>query len=261
MKKSIRFSLGLMLSCACLYCMAACGGAAQDSGSGSDGTQDGVTEPQSVALSALYPWVGTLAEEDILRIRVETSPIGVAPGLLRDIAYSSDRDDIKDVYTDVLSSSLSEIPEEEGQITGGGYVKYDIFTETETFSLTFSNQVVYVGETYYRFDGKLCRPGSPSLTCKAFITYAEQIDRYDTYEIFTCGEESVKLADGTGLGQFEFTEYTGECDMNAKLRLTSETTELNILSETLFMIEGDYTVRIFQITGEKDFSDYFGLIR
>lgn len=62
-----------------------------------------------------------------------------------------------------------------------------------------------------------------------------------------------------GLGAFEFSEYTGECDMNAKLLLVSETVNLKILSENLFMIEDDYVWRVFQITGERDFSEFFSL--
>lgn len=219
--------------------------------------QDGGEEPHYEMLSALYPWIGTLREEDILKIRMETAANGVAPGHFRNIAYSSDREDVRNVYEEILLSSVKEISESEEE--GGGYVQYDLCTKDGTFTLTFSNENVYVNGVSYHFEEKLYQLCSASTECNAFITYADMTDMWDTFAVFTCGAESVKLGEFKGLGAFEFTEYTGECDMNVKLRLVSDTVNLKILSENLFMIEDDYTLRVFEITGEKDFSEFFKL--
>ncbi len=272
------FTVLLCLSLSCLFWLTACGGAGESAGDpqeesqreGSDGAQGGNKEPNGAhddaaeephyeMLSSLYPWIGSLHEEDISEIRMEIAAIGVAPGLFREISYSTDRDDIQNVYEEILLSSVKEIPEDEGVITGGGYVQYDLSTKDDKFTLFISNENVYVNGIYYHFEKKLYHLSSPKQECSAFITYPDMTDRWDSFAVFTCGTESVKLGEFKGLSAFEFTEYTGECDMNAKLRLVSDTVKLKILSENLFMIEDDYVLRVFRITGEKNFSEFFEL--
>lgn len=276
------FTVLFCLSLSCLFLLSACDGTGESAGRDlqeesratnayNDGKEergdqepnqshdDTAVEPHYEMLSSLYPWIGSLREEDILEIRMEIAAIGIAPGHFREISYSTDRDDIKNVYEEILLSSVKEIPEDEGEITGGGYVQYDFSTKDDTFSLFFSNENVYVNGIYYHFEKKLCRLSSPKQECSAFITYPDLTDRWDTFAVFTCGSDSVKLGEFKGLGAFEFTEYTGECDMNAKLRLVSDTVNLRILSENFFMIEDDYVLRVFQITGEKNFSEFFEL--
>ena len=271
------FTVLFCLSLSCLFLLSACVGAGESAGDPQEesrsevqiGAQNGSEEPNQShdaaeephyeMLSSLYPWIGSLREEDILEIRMETAAIGVAPGHFREISYSTDRDDIKNVYEEILLSSVKEIPGSEGEITGGGYVQYDLSTKDDTFSLFISNENVYVNGIYYHFEKKLYQLSSASTECSAFITYPDMTDRWDTFAVYTCGSGSVKLGEFKGLSAFEFSEYTGECDMNAKLRLVSETVKLKILSENLFMIEDDYVLRVFRITGEKNFSEFFEL--
>lgn len=275
-----RIFIGLLsLTLACLFMLTACDEAGTTAGSisqegsrseGLSGTQDiegekpreegddqDGGEPNYELLSALYPWIEALKEEDIVKIRMETAAIGVAPGHFRNIAYSTDREDIKNVYEKILLSSVKEVSESGEE--GGGYVQYNIYTNDGTFTLTFSNETVYADGVYYHFEEKLYTLCSASTECKAFITYADMTDMWDSFAVFTCGAEGVNLGEFKGLSAFEFTEYTGECDMNAKLRLVSETVNLKILSEKFFMIEGDQTSRVFEITGERDFSEFFKL--
>ena len=275
------FTVLFCLSLSCLFLLPACDGAGETAEKmggpqeesrreeqigaqgGSEGTNDAhdnaAEEPHYEMLSSLYPWIGSLREKDILGIRTESAAIGVAPGHFREISYSTDRGDIQNVYEEILLSSVKEIPEDEGEITGGGYVQYDLSTKDDTFSLFFSNENVYVNGIYYHFEKKLCHLSSPKQECSAFITYPDMTDRWDTFAVYTGGSEGVKLGEFKGLGAFEFTEYTGECDMNVKLRLVSETVNLRILSENFFMIEDDSVFRVFQITGEKNFSEFFEL--
>lgn len=255
------FAVLCYLILSCFFLLSACGGAGdpQKENGGEDPNGANGDEPHSATLSSLYPWIAALHKEDILEIRMETAAIGVAPGHFREISYSADRDDIKNVYEEILLSSVKEIPESEGEITGGGYVQYDFFTKGDTFSLNVSNGTVYVNGVYYLFEKKLLKLNSATTECNAFITYADMTDRWDSFAVYTCGAEGVKLGEFKGLGAFEFTEYTGECDRNAKLRLVSDTVNLNILSENLFMIEDDYVLRVFQLTGEKNFLEFFEL--
>lgn len=279
MKRIFTGLLSLIL--ACLFLLTACDGAGTTAKNGisqeesrSEGlsgkqdmegekpheegdNQDGTETHHYTLLSALYPWIESLKEEDILKVRTETAAIGVAPGHFRNIAYSTDREDIKNVYEIILLSSVKEVSESGEE--GGGYVQYDIYTKDGTFTLTFSNENVSVNGAFYHFEEKLYTLCSASTECKAFITYADMTDMWDSFAVFTCGAESANLGEFKGLSSFEFAEYTGECDMNVKLRLVSETVNLRILSEEFFMIEEDYTFRVFEITGERDFSEFFEL--
>lgn len=282
MKRIFTVLLSLSLSLSCLFLLTACDGTGTTAENGdvlqkesqneeSGGTdvegekpheegndnQGGTETPHYTLLSTLYPWIESFKEEDILKVRTESAAIGVAPGHFRNIAYSTDREDIKNVYEKILLSSVKKVSESGEE--GGGYVQYEIYTNDGTFTLTFSNKCIYADGAFYHFEEKLYTLCSASTECKAFITYADMTDMWDSFAVFTCGAESVNLGEFEGLSSFEFTEYTGECDMNVKLCLVSETVNLKMLSEKFFMIEGDQTSRVFEITGERDFSEFFNL--
>ncbi len=178
--------------------------------------------PQQVTLEKLYPWMEGLEEGDIVKVRYEQAFIGVAPYVnLKNIAYSTDQKDLANAYR-LFSSSLHAISQSEGQIDGGGYVRYDFMTAEETYSVTFSNNTVLIGERYYRFDGKLFEFAAPEL------------------------------------GEFEFRVYDGLLENAPRYVLKSAGgVDLLILSADKFLIEGDKNTVIYQITGEKDFSFLF----
>lgn len=210
--------------------------------------------PQQIVLSELYPWMGELKAGDIVRVRYEHAFLGVAPYYnLRNISYSTDPTDIANAYL-LFSSPLHAISESEGQIDGGGYVRYDFITAKETYSVTISNGTVWIGGQYYRFDGDLFEFSAPEVDCHAFVTYIPD----DPYEIFTYAEESEKVCDGQGLGEFEFQIYDGLLENAPRYILKSAGgVNLLILSADKFLIEGEENTVIYQITGEKDFSELF----
>ncbi len=208
--------------------------------------------PQQTVLSNLYPWMEELEEGDIVKVRYEQAFIGVAPyDNFRNISYSADQTDIANAYR-LFSAPLHAISQSEGQIDGGGYVRYDFTTAEETYSVTFSNNTVLIGERYYRFDGELFEFADPEVNCRAFITYTDD----DPYEVYTYAEESEKIGDYQGLGEFEFRVYDGLLENTPCYVLKSAGgVDLLILSADKFLIKGE-TV-IYQITGEKDFSFLF----
>ncbi len=208
--------------------------------------------PQETVLSNFYPWMEELEEGDIVQVRYEQAFIGVAPYQhLKNIAYSTDQTDIANAYR-LFSSPLHAISQSEGQIEGGGYVRYDFVTAEETYSVTFSNDTVLIGERYYRFDGELFEFAAPEVECHAFVTFTDD----DPYEVFTYAEKSEKIGDYQGMGEFEFRVYDGLLENTPRYVLKSAGgVDLLILSADEFLIEGD-TV-IYQITGNKDFSFLF----
>lgn len=213
--------------------------------------------PQRTALNKLYPSVGEFNETDVLQVRCEQAAIGVAPYLLKDISYTADEADIAAAYR-LLSAPMYAISEEEGEQTGGGYVKYDFITADGTYSVVLGNRTVWVDEQYYRLDGDLIVPSSPDVKCHSFITYSEYetSPNYDSYEIFPYEEDGGKIGEFTGLGEFEFELCDGLPDCAPRYRLESNGLVLLILSEDRFLIEGEEGT-VCRITGEKNFSDLF----
>ena len=214
-------------------------------------------------LHNLYSWINELNVEDIVQVRFEHAFIGVAPGNLKDIRYITNKDiryttnrvDIENSYR-LLSSIVQEVSDEEGQISGGDYIQYDFLTaDNETYSITVCNNTVFINQKsykkYYKFVGNFYYAFQYSdLDCHSFITYI------DEYEIYTYAEDSVKVGNYDGLGEFEFCIYDGLIENVPSYCLRSSELNLLILSSNQFMIEGD-NATVYQIIGKKDFSALF----
>ena len=208
--------------------------------------------PQQTVLSELFPWMQTLGEDEVTAVRREAATIGVAPFLFKDIAYSTDEEDIRSVYH-LFSSPLHAISGSEGQVDGGGYVRYDLTANGQTYSVTISNQNVLIDGQYYRFEGRTADMVCPDLVCHSFITYPF----CDSYEIFTYGEEGTKIGEFEGLGEFEFQASSGLPARLPQYTLKADGMTLLLLSEREFVIEGDKAAVLYTITGERDFSELF----
>ena len=211
--------------------------------------------PYCGALNELYPWIDKLKVEEIAKVRFEHAFVGVAPGHLKDISYSTNRADVANAYR-LLFSNLTAISPQQGQVSGGGYVKYDFFTGSgETYSITVHNNTVFINNQYYKFvDNYYYAFQKPDLNCNSFITYAPY---YDDYEIFTYANESDKVGEFSGLGEFEFCIYDGLVEHTPHYYLRSDAVNLLILSKDQFMIEHDNNTIVYQLTGKKDFSALF----
>ena len=212
--------------------------------------------PYHGTLSDLYSWIGGLHVEDITAVRYEQSFIGVAPGRLKDIAYSTNSVDIENTYR-LLFRPLAQISDREGQIEGGGYVRYDFTTAShETYSVTVENNIVIIDHRYFKFvDNFYYAFQYSDVDCNSFITY--DIPKYDEYEIYTYAAERVKVGNSDGLGEFEFCVYDGLIERTPRYNLRSCAVNLLILSPDQFMIEGGENTVAYRITGEKDFSALF----
>ena len=204
-------------------------------------------------LSQVYPWINELNKEDISRVRYEHGSTCVASGALKDVSYSSDSEDIENTYR-LLFSPLRPRGRSRGDVDGGLgdlYVKYDFITENGTYSITISGHKVYYNNRYYRFVDELYTFRHADLDCYSFITHR------DTYEIYTYGDESVKVGDYDGLSEFEFKIHESCSSENTpKYYLKGDGVDLLILSEKQFII-ARWDTAICDITGEKDFSSLF----
>ncbi|MDE7167271.1 MAG: hypothetical protein K2O28_00290 [Clostridia bacterium] len=205
----------------------------------------------SYKLNELYPWINELKVEDIQKVRYEHAYIGVAPGNLEDISYSSNKEDIENAYK-ILSSSAEAINPLEGQVCGGGYVKYDFLTAGgKNYSIRISNGNVYVDNKVYKFVGSKYKFKYSELDCHSFIT------NVDTYEVYDYENESVKIGDYDGLGEFEFQLIEGATDKTPSYRIKHFAEDVLVLSENQFMIEDEGKTYVFQITGDKNFAFLF----
>ncbi|MDE6585774.1 MAG: hypothetical protein K2K80_03740 [Clostridia bacterium] len=212
--------------------------------------------PYCGSLNYLYPWINALKEEDIKQVRFERAFIGVAPYHLEDVSYSTDSADIKNAYR-LLSTPVMEVSPLEGQVTGGGYVKYDFVTaNNQTYSIRVNNNAVFVNDRYYKFVGNFYyKFENPDLDCHSFITY--ETPTFDNCEVYTYATESVKVGNFEGLGELEFRKYEGVIENAPHYVLKNSEINLLILSKNQFMVEGEENTVIYQITGGKDFSALF----
>lgn len=203
-------------------------------------------------LKNFYPWMNELRVDAITQVRYEHGYIGVAPGSLTDISYSTNSEDIAKAYG-ILDYPVLAISREEGEVCGGSYVQYDFFTggNTTMFSIRINNKILCFNGQYYRFVDNFYKPQYSYLDCHSFITY------WGGYEIYTYATESVKIGDYDGLGELKFALYDGFIENAPSFRLIGDGVELLIFSSDLFAIKGDYNTVTYQIIGDKDFSFLF----
>ncbi len=201
----------------------------------------------TTAFSELYSWAAELSKDDIVKVRRELGYIGVAPGSLKDIDYSTDEGDIENAYA-LLSSPLTPVSGRE-EYTGGGYVQYDFYTADRIYSVKITNGFVQVGDAYYRFNGG-CTFENAELSLHAFTTEDNPV--FESYTIY--GSAGEKIGEYTGLGKFEFVAYDGIYGAPA-YRLESAAVNLIIYSADIFAVEGESG--IYKIAGGENFGFLF----
>lgn len=213
---------------------------------------DDDNEDDGICLSAIYAWINEFDVEDIVKVRYERGSMGVTPGDLTNVSYSSNSVDIQKSYA-LLLSKLTPLGDEFRFPVGGGYVQYDFYTTNgKTFSLSmnidlgdglvyFDNQFYLVTSFHYTFQHAY-------LNCHSFTQPA------DSYLICSTGDDFQEYGE-INLGNLEFCVYSGTIDAEPTCRLMGNFVNLLVLSNNLFTIEGSNTV--YQVTSEKDFSQLF----
>lgn len=189
-----------------------------------------------------------LSTENVLKVRKEYGPIGVAPGNIANIEYSIDTEDINNVLS-ILEMSIYEDNTYSWQIDGGGYTCYSLVTDEYQYDIYISNGYIFIDDRHYKFVGDYISLRNPCLEAHSYITY---LDEFDAFNI-----DGIKIGSYRGLSEFEFIEYPNDrVPGNEDLGyLSTEIGILYILTEDIFYIKNENTYTYFLIVGEKNF-DY-----
>ncbi len=195
--------------------------------------------------------IPNITVEDVVKVRYEQGYIGVAPGRLTDIMYSSDFED-KNMVLSLLEMPVYEEKGNHWEVTGGGYVIYSIMTSHEQYDIRVTNQYIFVNGKPYKFVGEYISFEFPSVQAHSFITY---LDNYEAYTM-----EDVKIGNYEGLSEYEFMEcpYDNIPENEALGYIETEIGRLYILSDNIFYINEDNINTYYLVVGEKNFHNIFG---
>ncbi len=194
--------------------------------------------------------IPSISSENIVKVRKEKGYIGVAPGSLTNIEYSTDVDDINNVLS-ILEMPVYEETTNIWQITGGGYNCYSIITNQEKHDIYISNGYIYANEKHYKFEGDYIKFNNVCLEAHSYTTYQDVFDAYTM--------DDQKLGSYEGLSKFEFIDYPYDTvPENENLGyLSTEIGPLYILTEDIFYTKKGNNYIYFLIVGEKNFGYIF----
>ncbi len=214
-------------------------------------------EKYQYELSSFFSWTKAIKEEDVDQISYECGAIGVAPGSLKSITYSSDKKDISGFFN-LFNSKLMIVDSYAYAVSGGSYGQYSYYSNGEIHSLRFDNGFIYLEEANvkYLYCKLISIPGSlslsnPSRTAYKFITYGSS----NECEVKNVSDDSVfKTIDY--LNDIEFEEYeSSEILSDPKYYID----DWNKLSDKLSIYSKDifgYQNKTYKITNEFVF-DFF----
>ena len=89
-------------------------------------------------------WMNEISAEDITEIKIISEAVGVAPGALKTITSSKDKAAITTVFDQYYWLDTSPIPQEEGQIDGGGAVTVKFILNNGTEKVLYFNNGNYL---------------------------------------------------------------------------------------------------------------------
>ncbi|MBR2138167.1 MAG: hypothetical protein IKC22_07480 [Bacilli bacterium] len=190
--------------------------------------------------------IPSISSENIVKVRKEQGNIGISPGSLTNIEYTTDVEDINNVLS-ILEMSVYEDITDNWQISGGGYTCYSIITEQEQYDIYISNGYILANEKHYKFVGDYIKFNNISLEAHSYTTYLDVFDAYTMDGKIIGGYE--------GLSEFEFIDYPYDTvPENENLGyLSTEIGILYILTDDIFYTRDGSSFTYFLIVGEKDF--------
>lgn len=128
--------------------------------------------------------IPNLTLDDIVEVRYEHGYIGVAPGSLTDIAYSTDMEDRSSVLS-LLEMTVYKENGNKWQVTGGGYTLYSIFTNDQRYDIEITNGYISNNQKHYKFVGEYVSFEYPKLETHGFVSYQETAEVWWN-ETFIC---------------------------------------------------------------------------
>ncbi len=186
-----------------------------------------------VNLTEVFPEAANFDAQNVDSVRFEHGYVGVAPGSLKDIEYTTNAEDILTALQ-TLDGQLTEVDSLYAQVCGGWYRTITFCSANDSFNLTITNGFVQKDGKYYRFAGLFQQP-QYGRECHSFLTYSDK---------YTVQKDGVVLEEFQGLAQFEFTEYVDQIVLSETgITLQTEFGTITLLSDTRFVFDGkDYVL-------------------
>lgn len=208
-----------------------------------------------------YEWVNELDKNDIIKVKYESSAIGIAPGNLINIVYSTDPEDISKLYDAIILAQYVETDMEYAVMYGGGYRKYEFITNDKTYFVYLSNGFITSQQNhsladvtelkYFKFLGEYYTFTNPSLECNSFLVYN------NTYKAYNA-EDDTLIGEYEGIGEFEFAPYEGPLvERLTPYYIETQFGRVYIHTNDIIYLKDGNTFTYFQIVGDKDFSFLF----
>lgn len=178
-------------------------------------------------------WLNEIKVDDINEIKIITESVGVAPGVLKNIASSIDKTVISKIYENCYWLDTTPISKEI-YINNGNYKDINGNYYELLFIPKFSENDEY--ESSY-----------------GFITYQ------DTFELYTL--DGLRLGSFSGLSEYEFIKYSYEhIEENEDFGyIETEFGRIYIHSYDVFYIKDGNVHEFYLITSERTFYDLFNM--
>lgn len=194
--------------------------------------------------------IPNISIDDIVEVRKETGAIGVAPGMLTNITYSSDMED-KNMVLSLLEMTVYEDVTSNWQVAGGGYTLYSIITNDQRYDIEISNGYISCNQKHYKFLGEYVSFEYPSSQAHSFITYLDNATVYILDEIYSDLVHAEKICEIDNISSLEFVEFDWTSDNLATHEIVTEFGSLYVYDSDVFYCDGTH----YKVTND-NFSFY-----
>ena len=184
---------------------------------------------------------------EINKVKLVNGHIGVAPGRMDEIKYSSNEEDISKVFK-LLDSKVVLETGDNWKIDGGNFVKYSLITSDNKYDIRIANGYISVNEKHYKYLGDYIDFIYPDLKANSFVTY---IDTFEAYR-----SDGSRIGEFEGLSEYEFIKYPYDVitENMPKGYLETEFGRINVHQENIFFFEESNMDTYYLLVGEKNFS-------
>lgn len=180
-----------------------------------------------------------LSYKDIVEVRYERGYIGVAPGSLTNISYSTDMED-KNMVLSLLEMTVYEDVSDNWQVTGGGYTLYSIFTNDQRYDIEITNGYISNNQKHYKFLGEYVSFEYSSLQAHSFITYLDNATVYRLDWIYSDLVHAEKICEIDNISSLEFVEFDWTSDNLATHEIVTQFGSLYVYDSDVFYYDGKH---------------------
>ena len=209
-------------------------------------------------MSDIFPWAKNLSLDDVDKVRLQQCGIGVAPGSFDFVKYTTDRNDISNVYN-LLLSKVMVSETNAHQISGGGFNTITFYSGDNSYDMKIYNGFTpgddSLSSNFAYHIEKIpgtTRIDNPYQECYSFITYGTD----DCYAYRS--EEDTEGVLVNYLDKLEFVEW-GDNPMDDNMPEFYIDDGLK-LSSKLYIYAADrfkYEDVFYRVIGDVNFSNLF----